>query len=373
MNEQTRLKRKRTVMVLAGVAGLLALVSMFFQTGNAARQQGERAGASVFPRFERKIERARIIRVTVADLQYTLKRASDDSSDWVMLESGSYPVRADRLGELATGLTELVWGDKRTTDPQKLDRISLGHPETGGAGALVDILDEDGRSLASVIIGRRSDKLYGRFPDENKSFRLIGNIPPLYTREAWLDLAILDMQASAVGAVRITQSNGLSMFINRPPGSGARSFRPAPPYETDRLVSRLAISGPALAVSRFAPLDVKPAAALETRPVGRHITTTHDGLEIDVAAYREPDGFYVTLRAIEAGEGAVRAQSINTKANGWAYRLTEFDWNDFTPRIRALVRRPAPVETPPEPEPPAGPVPFSIPNPENIPPIDFDP
>ena len=369
MNEQTRQTRKRTLGILAGVAAALTLFSIFFQDGNTARQQGERAGAAVFPRFERKIEKAQIIRVTVADVQYTLKRVSEDSADWVMLESGSYPVRSDRLNQLANGLTELVWGDKRTTDPQKLDRISLGHPESGGAGALIDVLDDDGRSLASLIIGRQADRLYGRFPDENKTFRLIGDVPPLYTREAWLDLGIIDMQPDAVGAVRITQANGQSMFIARPPGAGSRAFRPAPPFEADRLISRLAISGPALAVSRFAPLDVKPAAALETRPVGRHITTTHDGLEIDISAFREPDGFFVTLRAIEAGEGAVRAQSINDRANGWAYRLTEFDWNDFTPRIRALVRRPAPEPVAEIPS-PQSPPPFSIPNPENIPPID---
>jgi hypothetical protein len=360
-------------MVLAGIAILLALFTAFFQTGDAARQQGDRAGASVFPRFERKIAQAHIIRVTSADVQYTLKRASEDSADWVMLESGLYPVRPDRLAELATGLRDLVWSDQRTSDPQKLDRISLGHPETGGAGALIDVLDDEGRSLASLIIGRRADKLYGRFPDENKSYRLSGNVPPLYTREAWLDLAIIDTQPDAVGAVRITQANGRTMFVTRPPGSGPRAFRPAPPFERDTLVSRLAVSGPALAISRFAPLDVKPAAALQTRPVGRHITTTHDGLEIDVSAYREPDGFFVTLRAIEAGEGAVRAQSINDRANGWAYRLSEFDWNDFTPRVFSLVRRPAPVEEDTPPARPSGPQPFSIPNPENIPPIDLDP
>jgi len=360
-------------MVLAGIAVVLALFTVFFQTGDAARQQGDRAGASVFPRFERKIQQAQIIRVTSADVQYTLKRASEDSADWVMLESGLYPVRPDRLRELATGLTELVWSDQRTSDPQKLDRIGLGHPETGGAGALIDVLDDEGRSLASLIVGRRADKLYGRFPDENKSYRLSGNVPPLYTRQAWLDLEIIDTQPDAVGAVRITQANGRTMFVTRPPGSGPRAFRPAPPFERDTLISRLAISGPALAISRFAPLDVKPAAALETRPVGRHITTTHDGLEIDVSAYRDPDGFYVTLRAIEAGEGAVRAQSINDRANGWAYRLSEFDWNDFTPRVFSLVRRPAPVEKETPPARPSEPQPFSIPNPENIPPIDLDP
>ena len=95
----------------------------------------------------------------------------------------------------------------------------------------------------------------------------------------------------------------------------------------------------ALAISRFAPIDVKPSAALETRPVARHITSTYDGLEVDVSAFREPDGFYVTLRAVEAGEGARRAETINMKAEGWAFKLTEFDWNEFTPPVRSLVVR----------------------------------
>jgi hypothetical protein len=105
------------------------------------------------------------------------------------------------------------------------------------------------------------------------------------------------------------------------------------------LISRLTTSGPALALSRLAPIDVKPASALETRRVGRHITSTHDGLEVDVSTYREPEGFYITLRAVEAGEGARRAETINTKAEGWAFRLTEFDWNEFTPPVRSIVRR----------------------------------
>ncbi|MEL7129627.1 MAG: hypothetical protein AAGK23_08770, partial [Pseudomonadota bacterium] len=98
----------------------------------------------------------------------------------------------------------------------------------------------------------------------------------------------------------------------------------------------------ALALSRFDPVDAKPAAALETRPLVRHITSTHDGLEIDVSAYREPDGLYATIRAVEAGEGAARAATINDRSEGWAFRLAEIDWNDFTPSVRSIVRRAPP-------------------------------
>ena len=87
---------------------------------------------------------------------------------------------------------------------------------------------------------------------------------------------------------------------------------------------------------------MKPAAKLQTRPRGRHITTTHDGLEVELRAYREPDGYFVTLRAVEAGEGAQRGSTINQKAAGWAFEVTEFDWNDFTPSISSIVRPPVP-------------------------------
>ena len=106
------------------------------------------------------------------------------------------------------------------------------------------------------------------------------------------------------------------------------------------MVSRLAASTPALALTRFAPIGVKPASKLQTRTVARHITETHDGLEVELRAFREPDGYFVTLRAIEAGEGAHRGSTINDKAEGWAYQLAEYDWNEFTPRVSSIVRAP---------------------------------
>ena len=56
-----------------------------------------------------------------------------------------------------------------------------------------------------------------------------------------------------------------------------------------------------------------------------------------MSAYREPEGLYVTLRAIEAGEGARRAATINAKAEGWAYQLSDYDWADFTPAVSSIV------------------------------------
>ena len=142
-----------------------------------------------------------------------------------------------------------------------------------------------------------------------------------------------------IKSVRLQRPDGESLYLSRPAGGSARSFTPAPPNQDDKLISRVAVAGPALAASRCFPVDVKPASDLTTDWVARHITVTHDALEIDVYAYAEADGFYVTLRAIEAGNGANRAESINTSAEGWAFKLAEYDWSDFAPEIGRLVRR----------------------------------
>jgi len=339
MNPARTEKRKRILIGLAGTIFMLCIASALGNASDPNYQRTERTGQYVFPRIAQQMDRAKIIRVKLGDTSYTLKRTEPGGPDWVMIEAGNYPVRSDRLAALAEGLLNLQWGDARTKDPEKFDRIGLSDPSEGGNGAFLEILDQEDNSISSLITGRREDRLYARFPDENKAFRADGNLPPFYTREAWLDFDIVDMLPEVVGAVRITDSRQRGIYLTRAPGTGVRSFRPAPPYQNDRLISRLAASGPALALSRLAPIDVKPAASLESRPVGRHITSTHDGLEVDVSAYREPDGFFITLHAVEAGEGARRARTINKKADGWAYKLTEFDWNDFTPSVRSLVIR----------------------------------
>ncbi|MEO1305879.1 MAG: hypothetical protein AAFV37_12955, partial [Pseudomonadota bacterium] len=134
-------------------------------------------------------------------------------------------------------------------------------------------------------------------------------------------------------------SNRRDLYLRRAEGEGARSFQPAPPNQDDRLISRLAASTTALAITRLSPLDVKPEADLVTAPVARHISETFDGLEVDLRAFREPGGLWVTVRAVEAGEGARRAEVINEKAEGWAFRITDYDFQDFTPNVLSIVER----------------------------------
>lgn len=331
-------QRNRRLMIMGVVAGGLSLIALAASLGGgAAAPSSERTGEAVLPGFEALREEASAIRVTLADESYLLVATGDG---WRLGSREGYPIRQDRLAELAGGLGGLVWDAPRTDDPEKLGGLGLGDPRDGGTGALLEVLGADGEPGAALITGRKGDAIYARRPDETQAFRVTGNLPPLYSSEAWLDLGFLDISEDAVSAVRLTDADGQSLFLQRTVGSSDQSFQPAPPYERYRLVSRLAVSGPAMALTRFLPIGVKPAAALRTEAEARHTTQTHDGLEIDVQAYREPDGYFITLRAIEAGEGAQRAAAVNERAAGWAFELTATDWADYTPRVSTIVRPP---------------------------------
>ena len=338
MTPQTRRRRQGILTALATVVGLLALATLVqILSGPTPDAAHPRTGTAVFPDGEQVLEAARVIEVTLADGGYRLVRGA---GGWAMDQADGYPLRDDRLATLAEGVRTLEWGEARTRDPRKFDRLGLGDPREDGAGALITFLDGEGGVLSTLISGRRNDEIYARQPGEDLAFRLRGDLPPFYARAAWMDLAVIDVAAATVRAVRIEDERGERLLLARAPGDGARDFRPAPPHENDRLVNPLAAAGPGLALARFAPVDVKPAAALSTEALARHVTMTHDGLEVEVKAFREVDGRFVTLRAVEAGEGAAHAAAINRRASGWAFELNRTDWRDFATPVRSIVERP---------------------------------
>jgi hypothetical protein len=331
--------QRRTLAQRLGFSALAAVFAAgLAQIGpQSPSETHPRLGKPVLPAFATLRNSAREIRVTLADESYTLERSPEG---WTMKGMNGYRIREDRLADLANGLQALNWGAGRTRDPDKFNRVGLGDPREGGSGALIEVIGAGGEVEAALITGRRDDFVYGRLPSDKQAFRIEGDLPPLYTQDTWLDLDILDIHEDAISAVRLFDARGQSLYLQRSVGSSERAFRPAPPYQDYKLVSRIAVSGPAMALTRFAPIGVKPAAQLKTKPVARHITETHDGLEVDLRAYREADGYFITLRAIEAGQGANRGAAINERAQGWAFELTEIDWQDYTPRISDIVQPP---------------------------------
>ncbi|MEM9225396.1 MAG: DUF4340 domain-containing protein [Pseudomonadota bacterium] len=332
VHDQARMQTLRRVLIAAAIIWLLVIGQAL--TAPRSSESHALKGERVLPNFAKERAETSEIRFTMADETYTLERTA---RGWIAPQSGGFPVRADRLSDFVTGLETLTYGDKRTSDPYKLNQIGLGEPGEGGNGVIVELFGADKTLTDAILLGRKGDTLYGRRPGDNQTYRLSGELPAFYSRRPWLDLDVIAIEPSTVAAVRLIDQTGERLYLKRPPGADTRSFVPAAPDTGRTLISRLAASTTALAVTRINPLDVMPAADLSTLPVARHVSETFDGLEVDIAAYREAEGTWITLYVVEAGRGARRAETINKKAEGWAFKLSEYDWQDFTPLVSSLV------------------------------------
>ena len=338
------IQQQRAQTLIAMLATSLVLLGLIFLNGLSRVSDLERhprSGTPVLAGLDPVRDIARID-VRLADDDYSLVRSGES---WRMDSETGYPARLDRVGELLTGLEGLSWGDAKTRDPRKFNQLGLADPDAGGNGAELLLRVAQGDIVAGFIAGRRDGQLYLRGRAEQLSFSAEGDLPPLNSRRSWLDFDVITMVPDAIEGVVLEAPDGERLHLVRQPGGGPRDFMPGPAHAGEKLVSRLAAATPALALSRFSPLDVKPDSELETVPVARHVTLTKDGLEVVSQAYNEADGLYLTIRAVEAAEGARRAEDINSRAIGWAFRLSRYDWGDYTVEISDIVER-AIVEPP---------------------------
>lgn len=331
--------RQRTVVWLAGVAGIAVLLGglSFLPPGRPASRA--EVGEEVLPGFATQSDKVQLVMVTTGEESYHLVHNADG---WVLAEKGSYPVEPERIAELTRALSAIKYARPMTRDDKKFDRIGLGDPMKDGTGALLEVGDGSGTSFAKLIVGYRDGTSYVRMPDDLQAWAVDGaTLPPLQRGARWLELDVVSVAAGQVADVQVRPKAGPAYRLI-PADETGQQFNLAPPYASRRTMASFAPTIAATALSRFAPTDVAPANTVATgEPAGQYIVRTRQGVAIIVQAWRSGDRGWVTIGAA-TGEGATPetkadAEAINARAAGWAFGLTELDWGAFATPLAALV------------------------------------
>ena len=100
------------------------------------------------------------IKVTGGGQTLTMTRTADGK--WQLAERGGYPADYKKARELALGLASLQLVEAKTAKADRLARLELGDPAKPDAKShQVDLLDKDGKTLATAIVGKTKYGLYG--------------------------------------------------------------------------------------------------------------------------------------------------------------------------------------------------------------------
>jgi len=324
---ERRRARSLTLFLIAGalVATAAVTVAIDARTSSPSSVQGP-----VLPEIADSIGGARRITVTSADATYQIRRTEQG---WALTDRDDYPVSSARLAQLTEGLESLRYVRRMTNDASKHERLGVTDPRQGGRGILLQVEDGNGALLVNLILGVETAGTYVRRPDDDQTWSVQGDLPPLRDAAAWLDLRPINLTPERLARVEIVPAEGRPYILGR---DGAdQPWRIVSPAIASPVQSTLAATAERL--TQLSPVDVRTAPAIQGTPRARVRATTFDGITIDAELIPSDNRIWLKMVArAGAPEQEAAAVALNTPASDWAYALSETEAGSLTPALNLL-------------------------------------
>ncbi|MBL8549754.1 MAG: DUF4340 domain-containing protein [Hyphomonadaceae bacterium] len=333
---QRRKGRALSWAVAAIAAAGIAAVTLAIEVRSAAP---DRIVGPVVPGLAGRLAEAQKITIVSPDARY---RIAKTAKGWAMTDRGDFPVRAARLAQLTSGLTNLAFVRRMTSNPERHARLGVTDPAQGGNGVLVQIENARGAFLVNLILGVQRDAIYARKPGDNQVWAVRGELPPLRDASIWLDLQPLTLAPDTLRRVEIVPNQGRPYILERASADAPFAFAGA--LAGREPISAAALSDAAEHLTRVQPTDVLPAPTVQGPPSARVRATTADGALIDAELITHGDRVWLKLAArAERPEAQATVDPINARASAWAYAISPNDFERLTPALESLLRNPAPA------------------------------
>lgn len=314
---------------------------------------------------------------------------------WVLPERGGYPADFEKVKSTVLSLAELRSLEPKTANPEMYWRIGVEDIDAeSSTSRQVSLEDADGRSLASVVLGKEREPrmrpgldgeadiqaLYVREAGERQSFLVAGAVELSARPADWVDRRIADVPGERVSQVRIAPAEGTAVVLGRAlPSDGELALESLPEGRVPRSQAMLSSLATVLKELRFEDVYAREEVDFPEQAVDRAELRTFDGLvaqiesaEIDGRRYarfsfsHDPDAALPVAQPADA-EGqtdaaaaqpsvpvAEEAALLQRRVEPWVYVLPEFKGAMLSRDLEALTRvrpeqtnvRQAPAATP---------------------------
>lgn len=348
--------RRRNLLIL----GIAAVALIAFAAFALHRQQTETshqyASETFFPGFASHVrEAARIHIVSKANGAFDVMFKPEKG--WVLPSRNDYPAAFDKVQHTLVGLATLQTIEPKTARPDWLSYLGLDSPSTGGKGVLIEVFDEKGNALASVIAGNSVDigdvsgqtGLYIRKPDSTQSYLARGVLEPTSDPADWMDKTVMDIDRARIREADADPADGTSYIVLRD--------KPADPdfhlssIPRGREAANAEVAGEvAASIVGFSFDDIRAASTFDFSKASRLVTKTFDGLTVTVSLIRQGANNWAEVSA-EATPGnpatGAEARAIDAHAAGWAYKLPAYKAQQFMISIESLLKPLTPAKAKP--------------------------
>lgn len=272
----------RTLIVTIAVLAALSVIVFIAQRPEPAPSADARVDRPVVDRGT--IEKAAKVRLTDAGKTVELVRQSDGT--WHVPSYYDMPVDLSKLSTFVGNLTEAKLQRLVTSNPERIARLEFKDTK-------IELLDDTGKALASVTLGKNSETgggRYVRFGDEQKAY--LANLTAWLDPEpkSWANAELLQLKPDDVAKVEAPSDDGKAVTLSRAKKDDVWTASPAPEGQrvnADKIASVLS----SLTTIRFTDTSAldDPNAAAAKAHLRTFKFTTFDNKTITVALGRKPE------------------------------------------------------------------------------------
>ncbi|MGD9740668.1 MAG: hypothetical protein AB7O56_10930 [Bauldia sp.] len=347
------------VLVVATIAMTVAAVALVVSEQAAAVPPFE-SGETMFPALTARADDIGQIEVDTG--RYSLQLARQDG-DWVAVNRGGYPVRAEAVAEAIAAIAGLETIEPKTTDPTLFEHLALAGPDGNppGPGFKVVARATDGAVLADVVIGMpsasvpyaRRGGIFVRRSGETQAWLAEGDVfLPDFVQD-WFE-PLFAIPSTEVVRLSIYEGQTLVFDTAKPdPNTGDFVlYTLSPEYGPPNAEANdNGIRGVTQAIVSTTLEDARPIGDIAFPAAARTLVfVMRSGLQLDVRLGEIDGEPWLTYTASAAAgappEAVAQAQSITDRTSRWAFRLAANRMSAFARELTALFEVPPPPEVP---------------------------
>jgi predicted nucleic acid-binding Zn-ribbon protein len=211
--------RYRNLYILALVTVVVivaAAISSYFRAPTTDKKK-----EVLFPGLEKQINN--ISEVEIQDRDNTLNLVKQKDG-WAIRQADNYPALFSKVKPLIINTAGLEIIEKKTSTPALYPRLGVeGLQSKGSTSHLLTLKDASGKTLASLIVGKKQEKgapgaepgVYVRRPDDKQSLLVEGNLLVSSRASDWFKKNLFSIEPDRIESVVIKHPGGQEVSLSR--------------------------------------------------------------------------------------------------------------------------------------------------------------
>lgn len=315
----------------------------------------------LLPALEQEVNELSWMRVTTGggESLTTLEQTGDR---WIVSEMADYPADWEKLRSLLSDLALAEVVEPKTANPQYYDRLGVEDISSeGAAGMLVEFAQDSG--LPAIIVGNAAqgrEGQYVRLQGQAESALIDRRLELPRQPSEWLNEDIVDISDAEVVEYEIVHPDGERILASKVSADDENYSLQNVPEGRD-IKSDYAVNAPANSLAGLTLDAVVPDSQLAWEDPLRFRLLTADGLQVELELHvvagadaegtaddehwiRLQAGIYTTGvdSAVEVTEDSTepleRAAEINSRVQGWAYRIPKYKFDSMSKRMADMLQ-----------------------------------